>query len=250
MRSVLRLSFSLAKTNFKLRNEGSYLGILWYILSPLLLFLILLFVKQEAFSVKNIPYYPIYLLSGLLLFNLFTQIIGSSIVAISSNAGFIKSIKIPMEALVVSKAIQFLFSHVFEIFLLGLCMFYIGLPLVGLLLYVPVLILFILFLLGLSFIVSTIGVYISDLNNVWTVFSQLLFFVTPIFYVPQMGNLIYQVNEYNPLYFYMRLAREVLIGGQGVSFNNFIFAGLSSFVVLFAGIFIFAKNKYRFAEHL
>lgn len=250
IRSVLRLSFSLAKTNFKLRNEGSYLGILWYILNPLLLFLIILFVKQEAFSFRNIPFYPVYLLSGLLFFNLFTQVVGSSIVSISSNAGFIKSIKVPMEALVISKPFQFVFSHLFEIVLLGLCMVYVGLPLTGILLYVPALILFIIFLTGVSLVVATVGVYVSDLNNIWSVFSQLMFFITPIFYISKAGSFIYLINEYNPLYFYIRLARQALMGERSMLLHDLMYASLGSFAVLCIGIFIFRKYKNHFAERL
>jgi ABC-type polysaccharide/polyol phosphate export permease len=251
---ILRLSFSFAKTNFKLRNEGSYLGIFWYILGPLALFFIILFVKQEVFANTTIAFYPIYLLIGLLIFNLFTQIISASITSISSNAGFIKSIKIPTESLVLAKVIQFIFSHMFEIVLLAMCMKYIGFSIggivVGLLLYIPVLTMFLLFLTGVAFIVSTIGVYVSDLANVWAVISQLLFFITPIFYLPKEGSLLYGVNEYNPLYYFMRMSRDVLIEGRihEVFLREFFMVGLFSTLIFCAGLCIFGKYKKRFAE--
>ena len=249
---VLRLAFSLAQTNFKLRNEGSYLGLLWYILSPLALFLIILFVKQEAFLSVSIPHYPVYLLTGLLIFNIFTQIISSSIVAISSNAGFIKSVKIPTESLVLSKVIQFIFSHIFELVLLALCMSYVGFSLwgiaIGILLYIPVLFICMIFITGIAFIVATLGVYVSDLNNVWMVISQLLFFVTPIFYIPKEGSLLYIVNEYNPLYYFMKLGREALMQGYISSINEFVLVTICSVVSLFLSIIIFEKYKTRFAE--
>lgn len=258
IQAIFRLSFSLAKVNFKLRNEGSYLGILWYILSPLALFLIILFVKQEVFSGTATPYYPVYLLSGLLMFNLCTHIVSSSITSISSNAGFIKSIKIPTESLILAKVLQFIFSHIFEVVLLGVCMSYVGFSFTeaatGILLYMPVLVIFLLFLTGVAFIVSTIGVYVSDLTNVWAVISQLMFFVTPIFYLPKEGSLLYGVNEYNPLYYFIKLGRKALMGVGGqmdlILSGEFVIAGVYSILMFCVGMLIFKKYKHRFAEHL
>ncbi len=259
MGQTLVLSLSLAKTNFKLRNEGSYLGFIWYILSPLALFFIILFVKNQAFNGSLSPsvlrgtmanltnYYPVYLLVGLLLFNLFAQTVSVSMDVIRSNANFVKSIKIPLESLVLAKVFQFLFSHIFEILLLVVCLMYLGISLVGLLPYLVVLILFLFFVAGICFLFSTLGVFVNDLNNVWLAVSQLLFFITPIFYIPVEGTLLYKINMYNPLFYFMQSARGVLLG---VDVSNFIWmiATLISLVTFSVGFLIFRKFKPRFAE--
>ena len=85
IKNILRISLALAKVNFNLRIEGSYLGVLWYLLNPLILFAVLWFVKEAAFAEVKINYYPLYLLIGIAGFNFFKQAITSSIDAISSN---------------------------------------------------------------------------------------------------------------------------------------------------------------------
>ncbi|MBD3260723.1 MAG: ABC transporter permease, partial [Candidatus Altiarchaeales archaeon] len=67
------LSLSIAEAEFKLRNEGSYLGILWYLLEPLLMFILLLFVFSKSLG-QDIPHYPLYLLVGIIVFNFFQKV--------------------------------------------------------------------------------------------------------------------------------------------------------------------------------
>ena len=70
-KQVLSTSLALAKANFKLKNEGNYLGILWYLLEPLLMFFIFLAVRRILGA--DIPYYPMYLFLGLVIFNFFRK---------------------------------------------------------------------------------------------------------------------------------------------------------------------------------
>ncbi|MCX6760298.1 MAG: ABC transporter permease, partial [Candidatus Nealsonbacteria bacterium] len=70
IRHILALSFVFAKVKFKLKNEGSYLGIFWYLLSPILTFLILFFIFSDRLG-NDIYLYPIYLLLGIIIFNFF-----------------------------------------------------------------------------------------------------------------------------------------------------------------------------------
>jgi ABC-type polysaccharide/polyol phosphate export permease len=79
IKKMIRVSFSLAKVNFRLRIENSYLGIFWYLLNPLIMFGILLLVKKAAFPEASIPYYPLFLIIGISAFNFFKQAISESI---------------------------------------------------------------------------------------------------------------------------------------------------------------------------
>ena len=68
LKKTITLSVALARAHFKLRNEGIYLGIAWYLLNPLLLFAILFFVFSDRLG-SSIPYYPAYLFLGIIMFN-------------------------------------------------------------------------------------------------------------------------------------------------------------------------------------
>src|SRR4030043_292518 len=104
------LSLSLAKFKFKLRNEGSYLGIIWYLLSPLFFFTLLFFIFNERIG-SNIQNYPLYLLIGIIMFNFFQSVTSEAATIILTNRGLIKSIKFPRESLVLSNLLRALFSH-------------------------------------------------------------------------------------------------------------------------------------------
>lgn len=249
--SIIRVAFLVAKTNFRLRVENSYLGILWYLLNPLILFLVFILIRKSAVFGIEIPYYPLYLLIGIAGFNFFKNLITEAINAISSNPDYIKSINnLASESLVISSVLQNLFSHIFEIILIIILLIYFQLPVLSILLYLFFLFIFSLLLLGLAFIVSTIGVYIKDLNNIWIIISQLLLLGTPIFYNVSPGTLIYQINLFNPLFYFLEITRDLLIY-QKIGNYNHLFVFISVSVVLFIlGIFIFQKYKKKFAELL
>jgi ABC-type polysaccharide/polyol phosphate export permease len=248
LKSILGLSYSLAKANFKLRNEGSYFGILWYLLNPLALFCIILFIQGSAFSNVKILYYPIYLLVGITGTNFFAQTLSSAIKAIDSNASFIKSMKIPYESFVVAQVLQSIFSHLFEFILIGCFMIYFHVSLFGLLLYPIAFFFFVLTILGISFIFATIGVYIADFGNVWSALSQIIFFITPTFYAIKPGDHMYLTNLFNPLFYFLTIARDF------VTYSKFppawmmlvmIAMSLASFII---GLSIFVRFKKTFPE--
>lgn len=251
IREVIRLSFSLAKTNFKLRNEGSYLGIAWYLLGPLALFFIILFIRGEAFPGAIAPEYPIYLLIGITGFNFFRQSITTSIQAITMNASFIKSINnISLETFVVATVFEATFSHVFEVVLVAAFMAYFGVPLLGILLYPISFLVFFPFILGAGFFCATIGTFTADLDNLWMIASQLLFFVTPIFYTATPGTTLYAVNLFNPAFYFISISRSFLI--DRVFPPLWMFGVLLGMGVLicFIGVRLFEAKKYKLAEQV
>ncbi len=248
-KKIFELSLQLAKTNFKLRNEGSYLGILWYLLEPLLLFLILIFISS-SFVMKGGPNYPIYLLIGLITFNFFRKATVQSASSISGNSEFIKNIKIPHESLVISRVIEGIFSHFFEIILLIFFMFFYKISFAGLIFYPLILAFLILFILGISFILSTLSVYVNDLNNVWNVLTTLLWFVTPIFYFVEEGSRLYMINLFNPMFYFITIMREVLIYQKVPELWMILVAVNFSLLILIIGFLVFGKYRNKFAEML
>ena len=246
--SVLSLSYSIAKANFKLRNEGSYLGIFWYLLSPLSLFSILLFIRGSITSSEGISLYPLYLLLGLVMVNFFSQLIHAATNVIQNNSGFIKSIKIPLEVFVLSTVIQSVFSHLFELILIAVFFIFFKVSLIGILFYLIVFAFFIVFILGLCFLFATLGLHVSDLSNIWSIASQLLFFITPTFYVVHPGTTLYLGNLFNPIFYFVTAARDVAIYGNVPPLwmiGAIIAMSVASF---FVGYFVFNKFKGRFAE--
>lgn len=248
LKSILGLSLSLAKADFKMRNEGSYLGVFWYLLDPLILFVIILSISGSFGNLSNQnANYPIYLLIGLVMFNFFRQATTLSANIISLNSFFIKSIKVTQESLVISSVLQSLFSHFFEIVLLIIFMIIFKVSLIGLIYYPIILFFFLLFIIGTSFILATIGVYIIDMENVWNVLTRLLWFLTPIFYVAKPGTKLYLINLFNPMFYFIEVTRNIIIDK---SFNFLMINALiiMSLLIFIIGILIFNKYKDYFAE--
>ncbi|MDQ3076895.1 MAG: ABC transporter permease [bacterium] len=248
LKSVLGLSFSLSRAHIKLRNEGSYLGVLWYLLGPLGMFCIILFIKGTAFSHVEMAHYPLYLLIGLIIYNLFTKFISKSISVIERNGGLLKNIQFNSVALIISEILQLLFSHFFEFILLALCMIYFDVSLAGLIVYILFFPVFLVFLLGCSFLFATVGAYISDLGNVWNPISQLVFFVTPIFHILQPDTHLYMFNSYNPLYYFITVFRDAIIYNNFPSFSIVAIIVVISVVSFIIGLSVFSLHKKHFPE--
>lgn len=241
------LSIALAKTDFKLRHEGSYLGMLWYLLNPLIMFLILLFVFSSRFG-NNIPNYPAYLLLGIIMYNFFQQITNNSSKILQSNRQLIKSVKFPLWTLIVSTVIRNFYSHILEIAIFLIFMIYFEIPIWGIFIYPLILIFYSIFTLGVSLTLSSLSIYFSDIENIWLFFSRLLFFITPIIYSIGEQKILFFINIFNPLYYFIQVAREVLIYGNLPELWLIFGMIFYTFLSLFIGILFFNFLKFRIPE--
>lgn len=247
IKNILGLSYSLAKVKFKLRNEGSILGIFWYLLEPLSFFIILLVMSGSIYE-KRVEQYPIYLFLGLIMFNFFIAVTGSCCRTIQENANFIKSIKIEKEVFVLVPLFQFIFSHFFELLILVVMMIFYKISLAYFLFYFVVLFFFCLFCLALGFVLATMGAFINDLENIWKILGRLLWLATPIFYYAGPNTLIKEVNFFNPLYHFISIARDFIIFGKITSIKSLVITFLLSVLIFLIGLLIFRKYRNKFIE--
>ena len=247
IKSFLGLSLAIAKAEFKLRNEGSYLGIFWYLLNPLLVFLLLLAVFYDRLG-KAIPVYPLYLLFGVVIFNFFQQITTESTKIIRDNDWIIKSVNFPREALVGSIVLKGIFSHIFEIVLLFVFLFFFETPAINIIFYPIILFFFSFFVFGAALILSSLTVYFMDLSNIWVFLSRLIWLGTPIFYAVGGQRRLFIINLFNPIYYFITIAREIIIYSK-IPETWLIYEAVGySILFLFAGILIFNRLKVKFAE--
>ncbi len=248
--SILGLSLSLAKANFKIRNEGSYLGILWYLLEPLVFLIVLLTIRQSVVN-TNIASYQLYLFIGLIMFNFFNAVTNFSTRVIQNNSGFIKSLRINKEVFVISGLLQFVFSHFFEFLILIIFSLFFEIKFLYLLIFYPILFLFFCFFtVGISFILSIVGVYIKDLSNVWSVFTRLLWLITPIFYTIENNSLLQKINIFNPLYYFINIARDIVIYSKLPNIYWVLLIVFCSVFVFLIGLIFFEKSKKSLAERI
>lgn len=174
----------LTKTDFKLRYQGSVLGYLWALLRPLMMFAILYVVFAVLLPLgKGIPHYPVYLLTGTVLWSFFTECTSQGIQAMLVRGDLIRKISFPKYIVVVSTT----FTAVINLLInLGVVIIFALLDgvvpsLTWLLVPVFVFELYIL-ALGIAFLLGAINVRYRDIMSIWDVCIQALFYAVPIIY--------------------------------------------------------------------
>jgi len=249
IKSIFGLSLALAQAGFKLKNEGTWLGVFWYLLSPVLIFLLLLLIFTDRLG-GDIPHYPIYLLLGIILFNYFQQISSESVKIIRANAGIIKAIPFPKESLIGSVVLKVLFSHIFEVLTLSVFLVIFGIPIKTMIFYPLILVFLSIFAFGASLILSSLEVFFLDLNHIWRFVSKLVWFATPIFYAIEGQTKLFTANLFNPMFYIITVARDIIVYARMPEAWMILGMVGYSFLSLFIGLFIFNKLKTKFAELL
>lgn len=239
----------LAYTSFKLRNERSYLGIMWYLLNPILLFGILLLIFSSQFG-TIIEQYELYVFTGIIIFNFFRSATIESVHILYEYRHLIKSIPLPFESLLFSTTLKTLYGHLFEIIFFVMLLVYFNVPVIGIMWYLPLLFMLMLFTYGVSLILASIVAFFADIENIWIFFSQLLWFATPIFYTLSEGGLLTFFNTLNPLYYFIIITRDIVVYERLPEVSKIFFVLVCTFCALAIGLFIFRSVRYKFVEVL
>lgn len=178
----------LVKTDFKLRYQGSFLGIAWSVLKPLMLFCVMyvVFVKFLRFT-DGTPNFPLVLLLGISLWNFFAEATNMGLNAITGRGDLLRKVNFPKYIVVVSATINALIGLVINMgVVIIFCLFsHVQFTLRVLLLPLNFL-QFYLLALGCAMLLATLNVYFRDIQHIWEVTSQLLFYATPIIYPLQL----------------------------------------------------------------
>ncbi|MGD1074900.1 MAG: ABC transporter permease [Thermodesulfovibrionales bacterium] len=242
---------NLVMRDIKVRYKRSFLGFLWVMLNPLLMMLIMNMVFSGLFKVST-KNYTAYLLSGIILWNFFSQGTATSVSSLLGNSNLIKKIYIPKAifplSVIISATINFIFSLIplfFIFYLTGTSMS----PHVFL---VPVVILLVgIFSFGISLILSTLTVFFHDAQYIYEVLLLGWMYTTPIFYpesiVPQKFAFIIHLN---PLYYFLATFRGALYMDVSFLFRDLFYGSLFSIAALTTGWFFYNRFKDRVVYYL
>lgn len=181
--SVILLK-ELARTDFKLRYQGSILGYVWSLLKPLFMFVILYFVFVKFLKVGgDMPYWPIGLLIGIVVWNFFSEITNASVSAIVGKGDMIRKINFPKYIIVLSAGISALINLLFNMIVIAVFLALNGVSVGWSVLLVPFYVLEVfVFSLGLAFILSALFVRFRDINFIWEILMQGLFYASIVIY--------------------------------------------------------------------
>lgn len=240
--------------DFKVKYKRSVLGMAWSLLHPILMTIVMYFVFSNffRFSTPGVSY-PVYLLSGMLFFNYFSEASNLSMSTIVANAGLINKVYVPKYIFPLTKCmfvgINFALTLIPLYIVLfvtgtGICWQHILLPYGFACLF--------LFTLGVGMLLATISVFLRDMFYIYSIILQILSYMTPIFWHPSIiGNeLILGILKLNPLYHIVDFARTILLYHQTPSLLQFAVCGLVSLVSVLFGSFIFRKFQNDFIYHI
>jgi ABC-type polysaccharide/polyol phosphate export permease len=249
------LVWALARTDFKLRYHGSVLGYFWALLKPLLTFLILNFVFSTIFNPRNsgIQHFSLQLLTSIMLFNFFAEGTMAGLNSLMGKSSLVTKIYVPRWTIVIASTINA--TLIFAMNLIVIAVFFVwygfwpGIPAILTFLYF-ILLTFTL-ILSFSFIAAPLYVKFRDLQQIWEVATQALFYGSPIVYplqiIPQKYHTILLANPIGYIIHFTKMAlteHHYAPLWQNVMFSSIIF------FVFFVGLFIFRKMEPKVAENI
>lgn len=242
---------TLVARDFKTKYKRSVLGILWSFLNPLLTMLVLYFVFSTLF-VSDVDNYPVYLLSGLICWNFFSEATTMSLQSITGNASLITKVYVPKYIYPVSRVLSSLvnFSLAFIPLLAVIVITKVPIKIEFILLIFGVLCLF-MFSLGVGMILASAMVFFRDTQFLWGVVSMLWMYLTPIFYmdsiIPEKWMTLYKMN---PLYHIIRIFRIILLDGVSPEPKAYLLCFISAVIPLLLGAYVFKKTQDKFVLYL
>ena len=256
------LLYELVKTDFKLRYQGSFLGVLWSVLKPLMLFAVMytVFVKFLKFT-DGTTTYPIVLLLGISLWGFFTEATTTGMNSIVARGDLMRKINFPKYIVILSSMASALISLGINLLVVIIFAILTGVKFTPLVLLVPFSIIQ-LFLLafGVALILSTMYVKFRDIGHLWEVVLQILFYAIPIIYPITMVSAshatISKIMMLNPIAQAIQDIRHNLIAPETVPttwgmIDNFwvcLIPAIITIIIVIIGAWYFSKNSKKFAE--
>lgn len=241
----------LVKRDFKIKYKRTVLGMAWSILSPLLMLLVMSLVFTQFFG-RNMEHYTIYLFAGNLVFSYFNESTNQGMTALMGNASIFTKVNVPKYLFLFSKNVQTLIN-----FGLTLGIFFLFCALDGIaftwklifLLYPIVLLL--LFNIGVGLILSALFVFFRDIQYLWSVFTQLLMYMSAIFYtIDGYSETVQHLFLLNPVYLFIRYFRKIVLDATipTVWFHLLMLADVVFVVAI--GCWMYKKYNTRFLYYV
>ena len=259
----------LVKTDFKLRYQGSMLGMVWSVLKPLMLFAVMyvVFVRFLRFG-AGIPHFAVSLLLAQTLWSFFQESTSQGMRAIVDRGDLLRKINFPRYIVVISSTVSALINLLISLVVVLIFMIINGVEFrLTILLFPLIVIELYIFALAIAFLLSTLYVKFRDIGHIWDVVMQIWFYITPIIYplsqiisMSGFGLIVAKLMLIvNPMAQIIQDARYVLVTTQTETIWNTVGAGTPLLkiipivltLVLFAiGVVVFRKHSRTFAEDL
>ena len=238
----------LVSRDIKLKCRRSILGYLWRVLNPLFVMLIMVIVFSNIFR-SDVENFPLYLLSGQILFNYMTEATNGAMQSVMGASGLLKKIYVPKYIFTISKVTSTLITMILSLLALLIVAIATHAPVSWkyVLIVIPVTELYI-FCLGLGMFLAQAAVFFRDIQYIYSVVLTGWMYMTPIFYPIKMlpDTLQFMITRLNPMYYYIEQFRQIVIYGVLLSWKLIIYGLLVGIIMLLIGIWSFRKTQDKF----
>ena len=237
----------LVARDIKIKYRRSVLGVLWTLLNPLFMMIVLSVVFSNLFKF-DIENFPLYLLSGQVIFNFFNDTTTSSMGAIISNGSLIKKIYVPKYLFVLSRVFSSFINLMASFTALMLVMVAMRVEMNWTVVFVPIPLLFLVgFSLGIGLILAAITVKFRDIMHLYSVFTTALMYLTPVIYpMSILPDWLSPIVKADPVTNILLMFRDVMLNGNFPNILGILIAFIETALALGVGLYVFYKNQDQF----
>lgn len=246
------LLVELIKKDITLKYRRSYLGILWTLIEPFLTMLVLTVVFSQLYG-KDDKAFPVYILSGRLLYSFFSGATKAAMRSMRVNGQMIKKVYVPKYIYPLSSVLAQFVTFLISLIVLVLVAIFLKVkPSIYILQSIIPLLILLLMSIGVGLILATLAVFFRDMEYLWGVILMLIMYCSAIFYEP--SRLIksgYQwILKINPLYSIIQNFRNTVMYASPLSTEELIYSLVFSLVTLVVGTIMFYKSQDKFILYL
>jgi lipopolysaccharide transport system permease protein len=251
------LIWQLLKRDVQSRYRGSALGLLWSLVTPVIMLAIYTFVFQQVFKARwndsqgqTTLGFAVILFLGLSISGLLSDMLNKSPLLIVGNQNYVKKIVFPLEILSWIAMFSGLFTFLTNFILLLVLMLVELKSVPPTALWLPIILLpYCVLLLGISWILAALGVYLRDIQQVTGTLATLLLFLSPVFYSAEALPASVRVWVFlNPLSYVVEASRAVLIYGRLPDFIGLAIYSGAALAIAYMGHWFFHKVRPGFAD--
>ena len=241
----------LVKRDFKKKYKRTVLGMAWSVLSPLLTLMVMKLVFTQFFG-RNMEHYTTYLFCGNLIFLYFSESTGQGMQSLMGNAGIFTKVNVPKYLFLFSKNVQTLLNFGLTLVVFVVFCIFVGIIFTWrwVMLIYPIVFL-LLFNIGIGLVLSALFVFFRDIQYLWRIFTQLLMYMSAIFYTVENYSPIVQKLFYiNPIYVFINYFRRIVIDMSVPGIGIHLLILVYTLIVLGIGCWMYKKYNHRFLYYV
>ena len=245
------LLIELVLRDIKVKYKRSVLGFAWSVLNPLLMMIVMSIVFSTIFR-SDIKNFPMYLITGQVIFSFFSEATNSAMMSIIGNGGLIKKVYIPKYIFPLSK-VMFSFSNmIFSLVAVVIVAIATKLPITPAILLFPLPLIYVfVFSLGIGLLLASYAVFFRDLLHLYGIILLIWTYLTPIFYpITILPPNIRLLLKFNPLYVFISNFREIVLYGNVPSLFSNLLCIAYAILALIIGTLAFRRTKDKFIFYI